>query len=448
MRTHLSGVAAEARAASRRVSWHSLWLELSSLVIIAWVLISCFRHTWDVPMLVPLLAVPPALAGIGAASVRRPLGYGAVSMLAVIAIEFDVAASVRWLPLATMITVAVITAVAAAGTAISVRQERRIAEVTSIAEAAQRALLRPLPARLGPLSFGVVYLAAAAEAKVGGDLYEVVHTAGHGIRLIIGDVRGKGLGAIELASDVLGMFRELAHDARSLAELATRLDAGVARGAGGREEFVTALLVEIDAADGRTSIFSCGHPPPLLISAVGADDRACRVSVIDVPVPAPPLGLLFLGEPADPQRCFDLGPDEQLLLYTDGVTEARDTRQTFYPLQERIGMLAAKVATDRVLPAFPTRSMAGSPATRSAATRSAATRSAATRSAVTRSAAGAIADGTVGQRLLDLIRADLLRHTGAPLGDDAALLLVRAPAAWPGRHLVEMPPAEAGTTVG
>jgi Stage II sporulation protein E (SpoIIE) len=419
MRTHLSGATAAARAVSRRAPWQSLWLELSSLVIIAFVLISCFRHTWDVPMLVPLLAVPPALAGIGAASVRRPLGYGAVSLLAVVLVEFDVAADVRWLPVATMITVVVITAVAATGTEISVRQERLIAEVSSVAEAAQRALLRPLPARLGPLSFGVVYLAAAAEAKVGGDLYEVVQTAGHGIRLIIGDVRGKGLGAIELASDVLGMFRELAHDAGSLAELAARLDAGVARGAGGREEFVTALLVEIDPEAGRTSVFSCGHPTPLLISAAAEEDRSCHVSLIDVPLPAPPLGLLILGRPADPQRSFEFGPNEQLLLYTDGVTEARDAKGTFYPLPERIGVLAAKTAGKGAL---------WSPA------------------------GGGVLPPC--QDMLDLIRADLLRHTGAPLGDDAALLLVRAPAGWPGgpggpgrpdrsRRLEGLPPAEA-----
>ena len=72
-----------------------------------------------------------------------------------------------------MATVAAITAVATVGTAISVRQQQRIADVTSVAEAAQRALLRPPPARLGPLGLDVVYLAAAAEAKVGGDLYEV-----------------------------------------------------------------------------------------------------------------------------------------------------------------------------------------------------------------------------------------------------------------------------------
>ena len=128
-------------------------------------------------MLAPLLAVPPALAGIGAATVRRPLAYGAVSLLAAIVIAVKPTEYAGWLPGATILTVVVITAVATAGTAISVRQERRIAEVTSVAEAAQRALLRPPPPRLGPLGFDVVYVAAAAEAKVGGDLYEVAATA-------------------------------------------------------------------------------------------------------------------------------------------------------------------------------------------------------------------------------------------------------------------------------
>src|SRR6202044_1900871 len=79
------------------------------------------------------------------------------------------------------------------GTVDQDQQALQIANVASVAEAAQRAVLRPLPEQLGPLKLGVVYLAAAAEARVGGDLYEVTHTENHGIRLIIGDVRGKGL---------------------------------------------------------------------------------------------------------------------------------------------------------------------------------------------------------------------------------------------------------------
>jgi len=398
MRTHLPNVTEAAHALARRGAWRARWLEVSAPVLITVVFVDCLTRPWtQPPMLAPLLAVPPALAGIGAATVRRPLGYGAISLLAAIAIAAKPTEFAGWLPGATIFTVAVITAVATAGTAVSIRQEQRIAEVTSVAEAAQRAVLRPLPPRLGPLGLDVVYVAAAAEAKVGGDLYEAVATVGHGIRVIMGDVRGKGLGAVELATDVLGMFREQAHEACTLAELASRLDAGLGRGLGRHEEFVTALLVEIDPESGRTSIFNCGHPAPLLIPAAAAGDTARRVTLMEVPAPAPPLGLLALGDTSKAQLCCALEPDDELLLYTDGVTEARDAKRAFYPLPERVSALAAKAAAGH---------LAGK--------------------AVLKQVSG----GGNRQGLLALLQADLHRHVGAPLDDDAAMLLVHAPAAW------------------
>jgi hypothetical protein len=378
-------------------------------VLITVVLVDCLTRPWSQPpMLDPLLAVPPALAGIGAATVRRPLGYGAIALLAATVIAAKPTEHAGWLPGATIFTVAVITAVATTGTAVSIRQEQRIAEVTSVAEAAQRAVLRPLPPRLGPLGLDVVYVAAAAEAKVGGDLYEAVATVGHGIRVIMGDVRGKGLGAVELATDVLGMFREQAHEACTLGELASRLDAGLGRGLGRHEEFVTALLVEIDPQSGRTSIFNCGHPAPLLIPAGAEGDPARPVTFMEVPAPAPPLGLLALGDTSDAQLCCALEPDDRLLLYTDGVTEARDAKRAFYPLDERVSALVAKAA-------------AASPAGK----------------AVLKPVSG----GRHG--LLGLLQADLHRHVGAPLDDDAAMLLVHAPAAWPAAPPVAPAPVRA-----
>jgi len=380
-------------------------------VLITIVLVDCLTRPWtQPPMLAPLLAVPPALAGIGAATVRRPLGYGAISLLAAIAIAAKPTEYAGWLPGATIFTVAVITAVATAGTAVSIRQEQRIAEVTSVAEAAQRAVLRPLPPRLGPLGLDVVYVAAAAEAKVGGDLYEAVATVGHGIRVIMGDVRGKGLGAVELATDVLGMFREQAHEACTLGELASRLDAGLGRGLGRHEEFVTALLVEIDPESGRTLIFNCGHPAPLLIPASPDADPARRVTLMEVPAPAPPLGLLALGDTSAAQLSCALEPDDQLLLYTDGVTEARDAKRAFYPLPERVSALAGKAAAGH---------QAG------------------------KTVLKPVSVGGSRQGLLALLQADLHRHVGAPLDDDAAMLLVHAPAAWTAAAQVFPAPARA-----
>jgi serine phosphatase RsbU (regulator of sigma subunit) len=275
---------------------------------------------------------------------------------------------------------------------------RHFANVSSAAEVAQRAVLRPLPGRLGPLELGVVYLAAAADAQVGGDLYEVVKTP-FGIRLIIGDVRGKGLGAVEIAADVLGMFREVAHEVHTLAELARRLDAGLTRQFGEFEEFVTAVFAEIDPAAGQLTIYNCGHPPPMLISGD-------TVTVLEVPAPAPPLGLLTLADASGAGRNLSFLPNGRLLLYTDGVTEARDRRREFYPLDQRLAKLTGKARTGKAA--------AGGTA------------------GVTEGRAGP--GGVVESRaddLLEQLREDLLRYAGAPLADDAAMLLVRAPATWP-----------------
>ncbi len=448
MRTHLPNVTGHALA--QRAAWRSRWLELSTLVLLIVVLLSCFDRPWGrPPMLEPLLAVPPALAGIGAASVRRPLAYGAVCLVAALTVLAKPTEYAGWLPVTSIFTVAAITAVATVGTALNARQEQRIADVRSVAEAAQRAVLRPPPPRLGPLGLDVVYLAAAAEAKVGGDLYEAVVTADHGVRVIMGDVRGKGLGAVELAADVLGMFRELAHVAGTLGELALRLDAGLGRDLGRHEEFVTAVLVEIDPESGQALVFNCGHPSPLLIRAVGDGTWTGCVSAVDVPQPAPPLGLLALGDHASAQLSLALRPEDQLLLYTDGVTEARDRARAFYPLPERIPALAASAGPAPLRPA-PGRGPDGRPAAgrpvagrpvsgravpgravpgravpgRAVSGRAGATRAAAARAVLQQAVPGG------GRGLLELIRADLLRHVGAPLNDDAALLLVRAPAAW------------------
>src|SRR5580693_8576903 len=144
MRQHLSRTPAAARAFARPAAWRSRWLEFSALVLVTIVLVSCLNRPSGVPpMLAPLLAVPPALAGIGAATVRRPLAYGGVSLLAAIVVVLKPTEYPGWLPGTTIFTIVVITAVATLGTAISLRQQRRIAEVTSVAEVAQRALLRP-----------------------------------------------------------------------------------------------------------------------------------------------------------------------------------------------------------------------------------------------------------------------------------------------------------------
>jgi serine phosphatase RsbU (regulator of sigma subunit) len=196
-------------------------------------------------------------------------------------------------------------------------------------------VLRPLRERMGPLRIASVYLAAAAEAQIGGDLYAAARTA-HGTRLIIGDVRGKGLAAVGEAALVLGAFRAAAHQAGGLAGLVSHLDGAVAADLDAAESaeertegFTTAALLDLPDEEEIVRIVNCGHPPPLLLSGG-------RAVPLEVAQPAPPLGLASLVDGAPVAQGFGFAAGDVLLLYTDGVLEARDRTGAFYPLAERV----------------------------------------------------------------------------------------------------------------
>ncbi|MEU2880666.1 PP2C family protein-serine/threonine phosphatase [Streptomyces sp. NPDC007070] len=218
------------------------------------------------------------------------------------------------------------------------RRERTLATVRSVAETAQRVLLRPVPRRLGQVSVEALYLSAAAEARIGGDLYEAVPTA-FGVRLLVGDVRGKGLEAVESAAVILGAFREAAHDEPDLTGVARRMERSMSRyasqlpGGEAAERFVTAVFAEIPDDEHMVRIVNCGHPPPLLI-------HSGRVTQLHASAPSPPINLGALVGDGYHVDVVSFRPGDQLLLYTDGVTETRDPDGTFYPLAERMGPLA------------------------------------------------------------------------------------------------------------
>jgi phosphoserine phosphatase RsbU/P len=211
------------------------------------------------------------------------------------------------------------TAIAAVVGAIRQRQAERYAELSRLASVAQGAVLRPLGPQLGPLSIAARYISASAAADIGGDLYEAVDTP-YGVRMIIGDVRGKGLDAVRLASIVLGSYRHVAYERADLRAIVADLDRAVARSVGD-EDFVTAALVE--ERGGTLTIVNCGHPPPLLL-------RRGQAIELTPPAPAPPLGFMPVVRP----RVERLEPGDRLLFYTDGLAEARRDGQ-FFPTAGR-----------------------------------------------------------------------------------------------------------------
>ncbi|MGW7080571.1 PP2C family protein-serine/threonine phosphatase [Streptomyces sp. NPDC054866] len=206
------------------------------------------------------------------------------------------------------------------------RQARAICALRTVARTLQEGVLRPLPSRVGGLRTEVRYVAAEPGAQIGGDIYDVVSTP-FGVRMIMGDVMGKGMAAVGTAMDALGAFRELAQCEARLPMVAQRMDAALAHRESS-EDFVTALLLGLTDGEGSMEMVCCGHPPPLLI-------RARRATFVDALPPSPPLGLFGLQDEWCRASSVLLAGGDRLLLYTDGVTEARDPADEFYPLAER-----------------------------------------------------------------------------------------------------------------
>ncbi|NBE82432.1 PP2C family protein-serine/threonine phosphatase [Micromonospora rubida] len=266
---------------------------------------------------IALMVAAPFLAA-ALASWRVVLGVGAVAT----AIGSTFALMEPTTSLVTAVNVAGIalaTAIAGVVAGVRERQAEQIAELSKLAAVAQQAVLRPLGPQVGTLAVAGRYISSTATAEIGGDLYEAIDTP-YGVRMIIGDVRGKGLDAVRLASIVLGSYRHVAYERADLRAVVTDLDRAVARNVGD-EDFVTAALVE--ERGGTLTIVNCGHPAPLLL-------RRGAVIPLEPPAPAPPLGFMPVVRP----RVERLEPGDRLLLFTDGLGEARRDGE-FFPTADR-----------------------------------------------------------------------------------------------------------------
>ncbi|HWG63228.1 MAG TPA: PP2C family protein-serine/threonine phosphatase [Streptosporangiaceae bacterium] len=310
----------------------------------------------------PLLSLGPALAAVSRRPAQTALVGGLALMLGLLLATYDHRLESRpgFIAFATIFGATAAGVVASAGRH---RREQELADVRAVAEVAQRVVLRPVPAISIPAQAAVRYISAAASARIGGDLYEMVPTDS-GMRIIVGDVQGKGLTAVQTASTVLSAFRAAAYDARGLVQIADQIELGLARHPG-EEEFVTAVLAQITGGGSRIEVLNCGHPPPLLLSPATA-------RFIEPEQPGLPLGLSHLAVFPRHVTATALGQGDRLLFYTDGISEARDRSGAFYPLGR----------------------------------------------------CQALFDGQDADAALDRLSDDVTRHVGHALQDDAATLLV------------------------
>jgi len=191
-----------------------------------------------------------------------------------------------------------------------------LAEAREVTRVTQEAILRPISRNLAGTHVCTRYHCAARESVVGGDLYDVALTP-YGLRLLVGDVRGHGLEALRLTAATVAGFRDLAHTASDLPGLTLALNDRIGPELG-PEDFVTAVLAEF--APGEVRLVNCGHPAPLRAGR--------RIEFLEPFAPTTPLGL----GPDPRQYRVGFQPGDRLLVYTDGLTEARSADGTLFPL--------------------------------------------------------------------------------------------------------------------
>ncbi len=225
--------------------------------------------------------------------------------------------------------------------AVRVRGERRALHMRDVTDTVRRTVLRPLPRGWGGLEHAGIYLTADAQARVGGDFYDI-QPGPYGTRVLVGDVQGKGLGAVETAAVLLGTFREAGYHEADLTAVADRLEARLLRhreyttalGRDDGDRFATAVLLGFPAD--RSDVVDAvvfGHEHPLAVGPGGVRTLPAEGGL--------PLGCRDLAPGPPPVRRMPLAVDETLLLVTDGVTEARDGDGRFYPLAEDLGRAVA-----------------------------------------------------------------------------------------------------------
>jgi phosphoserine phosphatase RsbU/P len=187
----------------------------------------------------------------------------------------------------------------------------------SIAETLQQALLS-VPAQVPGLSFGHLHRSATEHAQVGGDFYDLFLLPDYELGIILGDVSGRGIEAANLAALVKNTVKAYAHWQGTPAQVLADTNHLLLQSSG-EERFVTAFFGRLNLKTGELEFSSAGHPPPALRTAKGEVRLLEQVG----------RALGILPDATFPDAQARLAPGDLLLLYTDGLTEARRDGQMF-----------------------------------------------------------------------------------------------------------------------
>jgi sigma-B regulation protein RsbU (phosphoserine phosphatase) len=195
---------------------------------------------------------------------------------------------------------------------------------------AQRVQERLLPTVLPDVPGHELAGLCLPSARVGGDYFDFVPIPGGQMGLVVADVSGHGLSAAIIMSAFRALARTCLRAGQPLDEVARTLDRELPDTTAGRE-FVTAVLAMYDPASGRLRYVNCGHNPPLL-DRPGQPPRWLDEG-------GPLLGLIEgarfeIGE-------VQLAPDDQLVIFTDGIVEARSPSGVWFGTERLANLVSA-----------------------------------------------------------------------------------------------------------
>ncbi len=226
--------------------------------------------------------------------------------------------------------------IAADRCAIAVENVRIYEHEHDIAQTLQKALLSPSISIHG-LDIGYFYGSATSETLVGGDFYDVFEIRPGHVAFSIGDVSGKGMGAATVTALAKNTLRALGIEGLPPETVLAKSNAVVSRFTHA-DTFITGIYGLIDTGSLRLTYCSAGHPPPAVVGSTGV-----RLLTEHGPV----LGAI----PGADYTCAveHLERDEAVVLYTDGLTEARSPEGDFYGeerLVERLGSMTGAAPQD------------------------------------------------------------------------------------------------------
>jgi PAS domain S-box-containing protein len=183
----------------------------------------------------------------------------------------------------------------------------------------QRALIPEHPPTVEGYSIASTYVPAVAGTEIGGDFLDVFRTEDGKLGVLIGDVSGKGIESAAMAATTRSTVRAFAYHSSDACYSMTQANSLLANLQMEFAQFVTSVLAILDPVTGELSYSSAGHPPVIIGHSSGNNELLHSHGM--------PLGVQAGAEYQEGRHA--LGPGDSLVLYTDGVSEARRDHTMF-----------------------------------------------------------------------------------------------------------------------